>query len=109
MLAKIKGLTSLASQVWQIISFILPLMEAIKRITEWVQELDDEGKEKEEKDIIKNIVMELYDIINDVTDDDLPIGRETFKRHLGNLIDLTMTVLKVFGIFSRKGEENQST
>ena len=107
MLAKIKNLGSLAKQIWEIVSFILPIIPAIKRIAEWIEQLAEEAGEnenagEEKKKIVMNIIMEIYDTIDDVIDEEeesIPISRDNFEKHISNLIDIIVTALNTFNIF----------
>lgn len=107
MLDRIRKFTALAKKVWEIVSFILSFLPAIRRIVEWVEsiwkEAGENGDGETKRELAMKVIMELYDIIDDVIDEEeesIPIGREKFKEHAGRLVDIVVYILNTLNIFS---------
>ena len=103
----LKNLTSLATKIWNIIAFILPILEGVGRVIMKVEELepdDDVKRGKDKKEVVKEIILAIYDLVNDAVGEDLPISREKLAAFLDNVIDILVKIYNVFGSFSELGE-----
>jgi len=102
MISRITKLGALASKVWGVVNFILPVIRGIGDILDYLEDISEveEDEERKKKAAIK-IVMEIYDIIDDVTEEDLPIPRDTFENHLERLVDVVGEAHRILGVFRR--------
>lgn len=94
--------SSLAKQVWAIIEFLLPILRGLKDIIKILEEEDPDDDNKngaKKKEIAVKIILEIYDIVDESTDDDLPIEKETLEKHLDGLIDFLVALFNAFNIF----------
>jgi len=99
----IAKLTNIGTRLWEVIGFILPLLKGIGELANWLEELEPEDGEKygeEEKNIVIKIVLIIYDIVNELTEEELPLPKATLEKYLGNLIDVVVQVYNLFNIFN---------
>lgn len=107
MLQKILSIRKAVQKAWDVIAFYIPLFELIVRFLDLLREDEDEIEgvfDEEEKQALIDIMLELYDVIDEVIDEDedsIPISKETFKKHLSNFIDI---ILKVKNIFANSSQ-----
>lgn len=96
-------LSSIGSKVAAVISFIIPLFKGAGEIAKHLEELEPDNNKKygeQEREIAVDLLMAIYDIINDVTEDDLPIARDTLKKFMGTLVDIAVKAYNLLNIFS---------
>lgn len=73
MLSQLSKLGGLAAKVWNIITFILPLFEALTNVVQKFEEIepdDDVKRGAEKKEAVVKFILVIYDLVNDVTEED---------------------------------------
>jgi len=106
MMSKLRGLTDLASKIYQILSFLAGLLRGIANIVEVIEELGpDNGGGESKKELALAIIEEAYVFANKYVD--LPYEKEDVLSTSEKLIDAVVAFYNKINFFRNSGEEKE--
>ena len=89
------------SKLGQAIGFLIGILEGLVELLQFFKERE-EGEEdhlEEIEETVIDIMLIIYDVINNYTDEDLPLSREAVEEFIAAVIKTVEKILDVINVF----------
>ena len=89
------------SKAGQAIIFLIGILEGLVELLQFFKERDEsDGDNLEEiEDAITDIMLIIYDVVNNYTEDELPIKKEAVEEFISAVIKTVEKILDVINVF----------